>query len=142
MDNIEVSQSEAEAHFIRQKLNEFNFRLVPPDNHETLNLVVRRENALIAGLVGDTYWNWFYISLFWVDECERSLGLGSQILSKAEEIAVQRGCKNAHLETHDFQSLGFYQKRGYVIFGKLEGLPEGHTKYYLRKHLSESSIEK
>ena len=135
MEKIEVSQSEIDAQLIRQKLNEFNFNLVPNYNHEILNLVIRRENTLIAGLVGDTYWNWLYVSLFWVDECERDRGLGTQILAKAEEIAIQRGCKNAHLETHDFQNLEFYQKRGYVVFGKLEDLPEGHTKYYLRKHL-------
>ena len=135
MDKIEISQSEADAQLIRQKLNEFNFNLVPHYNHEILNLVIRRENTLIAGLIGDTYWNWLYVSLFWVDERERDRGLGSQILAKAEEIAIQRGCKNAHLETHDFQNLEFYQKRGYVVFGKLEDLPEGHTKYFLRKHL-------
>jgi hypothetical protein len=62
-------------------------------------------------------------------------------LAKAEEIAIQRGCKNAHLETHDFQSLDFYRRRGYVIFGKLDDLPEGHTKYYLRKSLIEAGDE-
>jgi GNAT superfamily N-acetyltransferase len=142
MDKIDVSQSETDAQFIRQKLNEFNFNLVPDYNHEILNLIVRRQNTLIAGLVGDTYWNWLYVGLFWVDERERDHGLGTQILAKAEEIATQRGCKNAHLETHDFQNLEFYQKRGYVIFGKLDDLPEGHTKYYLRKQLIQEDVEK
>jgi GNAT superfamily N-acetyltransferase len=142
MDKIEVSQSETDAQLIRQKLNEFNFNLVPHYNHEILNLVVRRQNTIIAGLIGDTYWNWMYVSLFWVDERERDHGLGTQLLAEAEAIAIQRGCKNAHLETHDFQSLEFYQKRGYVIFGKLEDLPEGHTKYYLHKHLIKEGVEK
>jgi GNAT superfamily N-acetyltransferase len=142
MDVIEVSQSEADAQVVRQKLNEFNFNLVPHDNHEILNLIVRRGNAIIAGLIGDTYWNWLYISLFWVERGERHRGLGTQILAKAEEIAVQRGCRNAHLETHDFQNLEFYQKQGYVIFGKLEDLPEGHTKYYLRKRLIKVDVQK
>ena len=135
MENIEISHSETDADLIRRKLNEYNFYLVPEDRHEKINLVVRRQNTLIAGLIGGTYWNWLYVELFWVDGQERDQGLGSQILAKAEEIAIQRGCKNAHLETHDFQSLEFYQKRGYVIFGKLEDLPQGHTKYYLRKSL-------
>lgn len=100
-----------------------------------MNLIVKHQDAIVAGLVADTYWNWLYISLFWVNESERGHGLGSQLLAKAEEIALQRGCRNAHLETHDFQNLEFYQKRGYVIFGKLEDLPEGHIKFYLQKHL-------
>ena len=137
MEKIEVSQLETDALLIRQKLNEFNFNLVPDDKHEQLNLIVRRQNTLVAGLIAGTYWNWLYIELFWVDARERSRGLGTQLLAKAEEMAVQRGCKKAHLETHDFQNLAFYQKRGYVIFGSLEDLPEGHTKYYLRKRLIE-----
>lgn len=132
METIETTQNEMDAQFIRDKINEYNFNIVPHYNHEFLNLIVRRNNEIIAGLIGDTYWDWLYISLFWVDEHQRSLGLGSRILARAEEIAVERGCGNAHLETHDFQSLAFYQKRGYEIFGILENLPKGHTKYYLR----------
>ncbi len=67
MDEIELSLSEAEAQVIRQKLNEYNFERVPNDNHQTLNLIVYGGDTLTGGLVGDTYWNWFYISLFWVD---------------------------------------------------------------------------
>jgi hypothetical protein len=56
-------------------------------------------------------------------------------LVKAEELANQRGSRNAHLDTHDFQSLEFYQRRGYVVFGELADLPDGQVKYYLRKQL-------
>lgn len=135
MDEIEISQSEADAQLVREGLNAYNFQRVPDDNHETLTLVVRRKGALVAGLVGDTYWGWLYISLLWVDERERQRGLGTRLLAKAEAVGLQRGCKNAHLETHDFQNLAFYQKRGYAIFGQLDDLPEGHTKYFLRKCL-------
>lgn len=135
METIELSTSEADSHIVREKLNEYNFQRVPNDRHETLNLIVRENGDIRAGLIGDTAWNWLYISIFWVDGRHRGQGLGSLILARAEEIAIQRGCRNANLETHDFQSLDFYQKRGYKIFGKLDDYPEGHTKYYLCKLL-------
>jgi len=137
MDEIEVSYSHTDddAQLIRQKLNEYNSKFAPPDNHERLCLVVRKGANIIGGLLGGTYWNWLYIELFWVDESERQAGLGTQILARAEAIAIEKGCKQAHLETHDFQSLGFYTRRGYQVFGELDDLPEGHTKYYLRKRL-------
>jgi GNAT superfamily N-acetyltransferase len=135
MEEIEVSHADEDGQFIRQKLNQYNNEFVPPDNHEKLCLIVNRNNDIGGGLAGGTYWNWMYIELFWVDEKERHNGLGSRILAKAEEIAIQRGCRNAHLETHDFQSLEFYKRRGYVVFGELADLPEGHTKYFLRKQL-------
>ena len=130
------STAESDAQFIRERLNEYNNRFVPQDHHEGLCLVARKDEQIVAGLTGGTYWNWMYIELFWVDEKERKSGLGTKILEKAEEIAVRRGCGNAHLETHDFQSLDFYKKRGYIVFGELQDLPEVHTKYYLRKKLS------
>src|SRR5512136_314007 len=102
MEEVEISHVDDDVQFIRQKLNEYNSGFVHPDNHERLCLVVRRGDKVIGGLVGGTYWNWLYIELFWVDENERNTGLGTRILARAEEIAIQRGCKNAHLETHDF----------------------------------------
>ena len=135
METIEISQTEADAEFIREKLNEYNFNIVPPYNHQVLNLIAREQNAIVGGLLADLAWGWLYISIFWVAEQKRARGLGSRLLAMAEEIAVQRGCKRANLETHDFQSLVFYQKRGYIIFGQLENFPEGHTKYYLWKNL-------
>ena len=135
METIETSQKETDAEFIREQINEYNFQRVPHYNHQILNLIAREQNTIIGGLLGDTAWNWLSISYFWVAERKRSLGLGTRILEMAEELAVQRGCRRANLETHDFQSLAFYQKRGYVIFGQLEDFPEGHTKYYLWKNL-------
>lgn len=136
METIEISQSGDDAQFIRGKLNEYNFKIVPPYNHQVLNLIAREQNVIVGGLLADLAWNWLYISILWVDEHKRSLGLGTRILAVAEEIAVQRGCRRANLETHDFQGPAFYQKRGYVIFGQLENFPEGHIKYYLWKDLS------
>lgn len=132
---ISISTNESDAQFIRERLNEYNFARVPDDGHETLTLVVRREGKIVAGLTGDTYWGWLYISLFWVDESLRGRGLGGELLAKAEAIAIERGCHSAHLETHDFQDVAFYQKRGYVLFGQLDNLPPGHTKFYLWRNL-------
>lgn len=137
METIELSQDEADAKVIREGLNEYNFRRVPEDRHETLTLVAQRDGRMIGGLVGGTYWGWLYVELLWVDEAERGRGLGGQLLARAEEIARERGCRNAHLETHDFQSLDFYLRRGYEVFGQLDDLPEGHVKYFLRKRLGE-----
>ncbi len=132
---IELVENEAEARFIRERLNEFNFRLVPNDQHQTLNLVLKHGEEICAGLLGDTYWGWLYISILWVREDLRGQGVGSRLLAGAERIAFERGCRNAHLETHDFQALNFYQKHGYGIFGQLKDLPKGHTKYFLNKKL-------
>jgi GNAT superfamily N-acetyltransferase len=135
MLTIDLSTAEADAQRVREKLNQYNFQIVPPDRHETLYLIAREDGELAGGLIADTAWEWLHVDLFWVEQARRSQGLGSRLLAQAEEIAAQRGCKHACLETHDFQSLGFYQKRGYGVFGQLDDFPPGHTKYFLSKRL-------
>jgi len=110
-------------------------KFVPSDNHQRMCLVVENDGKIIGGLYGVTYWNWLYIELLWVDEKERRKGLGTNILKKAEKIAIQRGCKRAQLETHDFQNPEFYLRHNYRILCELADLPEGHTRYYLYKQL-------
>jgi ribosomal protein S18 acetylase RimI-like enzyme len=56
-------------------------------------------------------------------------------MDAVEEDARRRGCVGAHVETTDYQALPFYEKRGYAVFGVLEGYPVGSRSYYLRKVL-------
>ena len=56
-------------------------------------------------------------------------------MDAAEQLAVERGALAANLETHSFQAEGFYLKRGYAVFSRLEDYPRGHTKLFLRKRL-------
>jgi len=65
----------------------------------------------------------------------RHKGYGKQLLELIEKEAIKRGCHNAHLDTHDFQALGFYQKNGYKIAGQLDNLPKGYNRYLLKKSL-------
>ncbi|MHB8063888.1 MAG: GNAT family N-acetyltransferase [Ruminiclostridium sp.] len=68
-----------------------------------------------------------------MDEKYRNLGFGKKLLSAAEEIAEQRGCKIILLDTFSFQAPDFYIKNGYDIYATLDNCPEGHKKYYFKK---------
>lgn len=39
------------------------------------------------------------------------------------------------LDTYEFQARPFYERRGYVVFGVLEGYPANTRTYYLQKAL-------
>lgn len=103
-----------------------------------LMLFIRdKQGAVVGGLTGGTYWGWLYIGRLWIEESLRSQGYGSRVLAEAEQEALRRGCQHAHLDTHDFQALPFYQKRGYTVYGALEDLPLGHIRYSLQKRLAQ-----
>ena len=71
-----------------------------------------------------------------VDDNYRGERVGSQLLEAIETYARQRAIIQLTLTTKSYQALGFYQKKGFDIFGELADMPmRGVTKYYLNKRL-------
>lgn len=97
--------------------------------------VVKENGAVIAGAQCFTVWSWMHVKLLWVHEDYRDKGLGKQIMSEIEIETQQRGCFGVHLDTFEFQALGFYQKLGYQIFGEIEDHPKGWKRFYLKKKI-------
>ncbi len=93
------------------------------------------EGEVIGGLLAITIWGWLLIERFWVTETARGQGLGSALLQQAEFDALARGCHHATLETFSFQSLPFYVRQGYEVYGQLDDFPLGQSRYSLRKQL-------
>jgi hypothetical protein len=57
-------------------------------------------------------------------------------MSEIEAVAVGRGARMAHLDTYDFQALGFYERVGYEQFAALADNPVGQSRHFLKKPLS------
>ena len=93
------------------------------------------EGGLIGGISAFIFWGWLFIDRLWVDAGYRGKGVGRRLVSEAERMAVERGIGRSYLFTTRFQALDFYLKLGYSVYGELEGLPEGHTTYHMRKTL-------
>ena len=128
--------SKQEMDFVRESLMRFNDARVGSDGHTPLCLVeYDADGAVIAGLLGGTYWGWMYVDILWVDERYRHKGLGSRLLSAAEAEARGRGCHHVHLDTMSWQAPEFYKKHGYEVIGILPDIPSGNQKYLLMKTL-------
>jgi len=93
------------------------------------------DQEIVGGVLGEVYWEWFYIDLLWVKEELRGRGHGHRLLTQAEDEARQRGAKNAYLDTFSFQAPDFYKQHGYQVFGELSDFPPGHNRYFLTKEL-------
>jgi GNAT superfamily N-acetyltransferase len=89
--------------------------------------------ATIGGLWGRTSYDWLFVELLVVPDGFRGQDIGSRILSRAEEIARARGCVGVWLDTFGFQAPGFYQKRGYEIFGTIDDHPRGSQRFFFKK---------
>jgi hypothetical protein len=70
---IEPEPSQQAIQAVSAGLTAYNEQHVgAPDNVRDLVLVVRDEaGAIIAGLVGQTFWTWLHVDMLWVHEAHR-----------------------------------------------------------------------
>jgi GNAT superfamily N-acetyltransferase len=127
--------------FVHQGIKKFNdinspFHLESrkPGAIVPLNIIVKdQKGRTVGGLAASSYWGWLDIEDFHLPEELRGSGLGSKILKMAEDLAAQRGCSRCHLTTYNIQAKDFYERRGYVVVGKLEDCPPGAIYYWMKK---------
>ena len=121
---------------IQRGLHAFNQDMGGPYDREPVTVLARDAGgSVLGGLLGLTYWNWLFIDWLWMAADQRGKGLGGQLLDRAEAIARERGCSHAYTDTFSFQAPGFWTQRGYVEFGRLDGMPAGHSRLWFRKTL-------
>ena len=117
-------------------IHNYNEQQAGETQHKQLCFVLRGpDQKVVGGLIGSTYWDWFYIDLLFVKEELRGLGYGHRLLEHAEDVARKRGAKNVYLDTFSFQAPDFYKSHGYQIFGELKDFPIGHQRYFFTKKL-------
>ena len=117
-------------------VSNYNTQQAGDDDAQTLCFVLQSpDQEVVGGVIGATYWDWFYLDLMWIKEELRGCGYGHRLMTLAEDEARQRGAKNAYLDTFSFQAPDFYKQHGYQVFGELQDFPPGHQRYFLRKQL-------
>lgn len=89
---------------------------------------------VIGGLWGRTGYDWLFVEILVVPASLRGRGLGSELMRRAEEEALERGCHSVWLDTFEFQARGFYERLGYTCFGELPNYPSG-SRYFMKKTL-------
>ena len=117
----------------------YNEAQVGPRNKKEFAFSMHSETGeFIGGLLGFTHWNHFFVSAVFVDQRFRGEGIGSDLLKRAEAVALEQGCDTIYLDSFDYQAPRFYVKLGFKVFGKLEDYPPGHQRFYLVKRLRKS----
>lgn len=127
---------------VARGLREFNAAHLGDFEWTALDVYVRdADGQIVAGLIGYTALGWLSIHVLWVAESLREKGVGSGILQRAEDAAIQRGCRAATLDTLGFQAPGFYEKRGYVCVGVIDDYLGGRERIFMQKRLAAGSTQ-
>jgi GNAT superfamily N-acetyltransferase len=121
---------------LEDQVNQFNIRATGIDDWQRLAIFVRNEaGEVVAGISGGSWAGYLTVEYLWVSEPLRGQGHGTRLLAAAEREAEARGCTQVFLDTHEFQAIDFYQRLGYEVIGRLEGIGGHHTRFFLRKEL-------
>ena len=117
-------------------LTDFNARSgYPVDTEPVAVLLNDDQGRTIGGLWGKTSFGWLYVEFLVVPENLRGHSYGAMLMDEAERIARERNCAGSWLTTFTFQARGFYEKRGYEVFGELDNSPDENVRLFLRKWL-------
>ncbi len=93
------------------------------------------DGAVAGGLWGRFYYDWLFIELIFVPEDRRGQDLGSALLAMAEAQARDWGAIGVWLDTFSFQALGFYERKGFAVFGEIAEYPAPHRRFFLSKRI-------
>lgn len=120
---------------IHKGLAAYNSHSAPYDRRDLCIFVRDEDGTVIGGLTGYTQWKWLYVDCLWLGDALRGSGVGTRLLTGAEDEARARGCTHVRLYTYDFQAPGFYEGHGYERWAVLEDYPPGHRQIWYRKAL-------
>jgi ribosomal-protein-alanine N-acetyltransferase len=133
---VDVEPSADDRRVVAEGLRAYNAATVGDAKWTELGVFARdAAGRALGGLLGVLAWEWLHVHNLWLPAELRGVGLGAELMRRAEAYALERGYRGVALDTFDFQALPFYQKLGYEVFGTLEGYPAGHRQLFLRKDL-------
>ncbi|ROU02743.1 GNAT family N-acetyltransferase [Histidinibacterium lentulum] len=102
-------------------------------------LELHEDGQVVAGFAGYRLYGWLFVRFLAVAPSHRGLGLGSRLLSEAEDKARAEGMLGIFIDTYGFQAPGFYERHGYRTFGRLGHPDPARVRSYLAKSLSDSA---
>jgi GNAT superfamily N-acetyltransferase len=114
--------------FLVERIYEFNAKATGYYDGKLIGgKLLNEAGEVIAAFNGHTWGGCCVIAHLWVQESQRSRGLGRTLLQAAEAEASRRGCDQVVESTHSFQAPAFYERLGYERQATVLGHPKGHA---------------
>ncbi len=125
-------------HKLQRIINKYLHQTDPErTSHDAKELalhVVDKTGSFLGGAIILVHQDWVEIRLVALIKSMRGFGLGKQMLALIEEKARELHCERIRTETCEV-NVGFYQRCGFKIWGKLDGYPMGLNYFWLYKDL-------
>ncbi len=133
---LEAEPDEAHREIILALLRAYNDEAGGPSRRDQLVVTVRDGGGtVVGGLWGYTGFGYLFIDLLMLGPA-RGVGLGRAIMELAENEARRRGLIGIWLDTWTFQAPGFYERLGFIEFGRIKEYPPGHDMIFYSKRIA------
>jgi len=91
------------------------------------------KGKIVGGCAGDNLYGCLYVGTLWLEEPLRGKGYGTELMKKAEKLAIESECNFMAVNTFDWEALDFYKKLGFYVEFERKGFDKDSTFYFLRK---------
>ena len=126
-----------------------NRTIIEQDLKEGCYYIGLIDNEIVAGMRVDDIQDPTYLNIEWVDKSNNfmvvhrlgsktkvwSKGVGKQMMTFAEKLAIEKGCSSFRLDTysHNPKAMDFYKKLGYKQLGHIHLKAEKDIYYCFEK---------
>ena len=131
---VDINPSKTDDELIRNELHAFNVNAIGKEEHYSI-FAYNASQKIIGGALIYAEKHSIFIDNLWVHKLYRSKGIGSKLISAAEQEAIVRKIPYSTTDTFTFQAVDFYLKQGYKKIGVIKNYMEGHDKVYFRKKI-------
>jgi GNAT superfamily N-acetyltransferase len=137
---VEDDPDPADVAWLEARVAEQNARATGHGDETQLAVFVRDDHgAVVAGIYGWTWGGCCELQHLWVDETRRGQGLGTELITAAEQEAARRGCRQVVLFTHAANAGrdgDRWTRHGYELVGRVDDYPIGDAALWFRKLLT------
>lgn len=132
--------TDADENVIQGGLADYNAAKADYRDSRPLAALVRDPDtgAAVGGMIGRTSYGLLFIDLVYLPETMRGQDIGGRLLQMMEQEGARRGCRSAFLLTISFQAPGFYERHGWMEFGRIACDPPGTVRIFMSKTLQPS----
>ena len=128
--------ADADVAVLAEGLDEFNEQAAGVLDRRPLAVFVTDQatGRVVGGLAGRTTLGLLFVDYLYLPPHLRGSGLGRELLRRAEDEAVRRGCRTGVLYPINFQAPEFYVRNGWKAFGEVPS-GAGISRIFLTKDL-------
>jgi ribosomal protein S18 acetylase RimI-like enzyme len=120
--------------FVKERLGAWNVDITGYRDYAPANFFLRdTADAICGGVLAYVWGKRLHVDFLWLRDDLRGSGWGKRMLEAAHEAGREKGAEAAFLDTFDWQARPFYEHLGYAVVGEVDGVPEGHKRFYMLK---------